>query len=109
MLTQLYRLLLPCLCSVHWVIDGQLKGNKLRFANHSSSANCRPEILTVDGDHRVAIVANKDLQVGEEIFYNYNYRADIAPKWAVDGKDKKDHHQGVQGAGVGKKKGGGKK
>lgn len=27
----------------------------------------------VDGDHRVAIVANRDIGAGEELFYNYNY------------------------------------
>ena len=32
---------------------------------------CR--ILMVDGDHRVAIVANRDVAAGDELFYNYNY------------------------------------
>ena len=27
----------------------------------------------VDGDHRVAIVANRDVAAGDELFYNYNY------------------------------------
>jgi SET domain-containing protein len=27
----------------------------------------------VDGDHRVAIMTNRELREGEEIFYNYNY------------------------------------
>jgi SET domain-containing protein len=35
------------------------------------NAVCR--IFVVDGDHRVAIVANKDLEAGEELTYDYNY------------------------------------
>lgn len=27
----------------------------------------------VDGDHRVAIVANREMREGEELFYNYHY------------------------------------
>lgn len=27
----------------------------------------------VDGDHRVAIRARRDMEAGEEIFYDYNY------------------------------------
>lgn len=27
----------------------------------------------VDGDHRVAIVANRPITAGDELFYNYNY------------------------------------
>ncbi|EFN54582.1 hypothetical protein CHLNCDRAFT_24455, partial [Chlorella variabilis] len=58
---------------LEWVIDARQKGNTLRFANHSTTANCRAEILMVDGDHRVAIVANRDVAAGDELFYNYNY------------------------------------
>ncbi|KAL4855789.1 Histone-lysine N-methyltransferase 1 [Chlorella vulgaris] len=66
-----------------WVIDARRKGNTLRFANHSTNANCRAEILMVDGDHRVAIMTNRELREGEEIFYNYNYDKRVAPDWAV--------------------------
>lgn len=34
---------------------------------------CTLRILMVDGDHRVAIMTNRELREGEEIFYNYNY------------------------------------
>lgn len=70
--------------NLEWVIDARQKGNKLRFANHSTAANCRAEILMVDGDHRVAILANKDLRPGEELFYDYRYDHRVAPDWAQD-------------------------
>lgn len=38
----------------------------------------------VDGDHRVAIVTNRDMAPGDEIFYNYNYDKRVGA-WAVGG------------------------
>lgn len=47
------------------------RGNKLRFANHSLDANCKAQILLVDGEHRVAVFAAKDIAPGDELLYNY--------------------------------------
>ncbi|KDD72390.1 hypothetical protein H632_c3406p0, partial [Helicosporidium sp. ATCC 50920] len=70
------------------VIDARRCGNNLRFANHSTNTNCRVNILLVDGDHRVAILASQPLAHGEELFYDYHYEANVAPDWA-DGKQGK--------------------
>ena len=70
-----------------FALDAEIKGNKLRFANHSSTPNCEPKVLLVDGEHRVAIYAKKDIAPGQEIFYDYKYDADKAPEWARDDSD----------------------
>ncbi|KAL6759487.1 hypothetical protein V8C86DRAFT_2573324 [Haematococcus lacustris] len=65
-----------------WVLDARYRGNKMRCANHSAQPNCKVRILQVDGDHRVAIFANKNIAPGEELFYDYRYDREHAPNWA---------------------------
>jgi uncharacterized protein len=51
------------------VIDGAVHGNEGKFINHSCDPNCEPVI-----EHqRVFIDAIKDIQPGEELFYDYAY------------------------------------
>ena len=37
----------------------------------SDEPNCRVQIKMVDGDHRVAIYAARDIVAGTELLYNY--------------------------------------
>jgi len=73
-----------------WAIDAQNVGNKLRFANHSHTPNITPKVLTVNGDNRLAFFACKDIKPGEELFFFYNYKDEVAPYWYDDMKGKRD-------------------
>ena len=49
------------------VIDGGAGGNDSRFINHSCEPNCEAE----EDDGRVYIFASRDIERGEELYYNY--------------------------------------
>lgn len=51
-----------------WVIDAGVRGNAARWINHGCSPNCE----TVEEDGRIFIEATRDIQVGEELTYDYN-------------------------------------
>ncbi|KAL5327773.1 hypothetical protein ACEPPN_005478 [Leptodophora sp. 'Broadleaf-Isolate-01'] len=57
------------------VIDAARLGNKTRFINHSSNAadglNCEAKIVLVNGEHRIKFIALRDIDVGEELLFNY--------------------------------------
>jgi uncharacterized protein len=54
------------------VIDGEINGNEARWINHSCAPNCEAR----ERKGRVFIYANRNLQRGQELFYDYALEVD---------------------------------
>ncbi|KAI9640426.1 hypothetical protein NHQ30_011171 [Ciborinia camelliae] len=77
------------------IVDAAHMGNKTRFINHAETEadglNCIAKILLVNGEHRIAFRASRDIKIGDELFFNYGKKfADIQGlnKRIGDGKSK---------------------
>ncbi|RVW48860.1 Histone-lysine N-methyltransferase ASHH1 [Vitis vinifera] len=54
-------------------IDATKKGNLARFINHSCQPNCETMKWSVLGEDRVGIFALRNISVGTELTYSYNF------------------------------------
>ncbi|KAF3909552.1 hypothetical protein AA313_de0205064 [Arthrobotrys entomopaga] len=53
-------------------LDGTRFANKTRYMNHSGvEPNCEAKVLFVNGIHRIAFRALEDIEVGEELLFDY--------------------------------------
>lgn len=55
------------------VIDPTHKGNMARFINHSCDPNCETQKWNVLGEICVGIFAVRDIEIGEELSFNYQF------------------------------------
>ena len=53
----------------HEDLDGSVSWNPGRFINHSCEPNCDAELVELE----IWLVANRDIEAGEEITFNYGY------------------------------------
>ncbi|KAJ2448706.1 Histone-lysine N-methyltransferase setd1b [Coemansia sp. RSA 2336] len=55
------------------VVDATKCGNVARFINHSCEPNCIARTIVADGTKRIVIYASHDIQIGEEVTYDYKF------------------------------------
>jgi [histone H3]-lysine4 N-trimethyltransferase MLL3 len=55
------------------VLDATMSGNMARYINHSCNPNCVTEVVEVDRDHHIIIFANRRINRGEELSYDYKF------------------------------------
>lgn len=61
----------------NFVIDATTSGNVARFINHSCEPNCCCRIITSETDsHHIIVFANRDINVAEEITYDYKFNVE---------------------------------
>ncbi|TPP58496.1 hypothetical protein FGIG_01009 [Fasciola gigantica] len=56
-----------------FVIDATMCGNNARFINHSCQPNCYAKIITVESKKKIVIYSKRDINVMEEITYDYKF------------------------------------
>ncbi|XP_015087107.1 histone-lysine N-methyltransferase ASHH1-like [Solanum pennellii] len=59
--------------NANYFIDATKKGSLARFINHSCQPNCETRKWIVLGETRVGIFAKRDISIGMELSYNYNF------------------------------------
>lgn len=55
------------------VVDATKKGNLGRLINHSCDPNCTAKIITINGEKKIVIYAKIDIELGDEITYDYHF------------------------------------
>ncbi|KAK9437639.1 enhancer of zeste 2 isoform a [Metarhizium brunneum] len=73
-----------------WV-DAAIYGNLSRYINHASEhdnrgCNITPRILYVNGEYRIKFTAMRDIEAGEELFFNYGENFPNLTKKLLDHK-----------------------
>ncbi|KAJ8312079.1 hypothetical protein KUTeg_009452, partial [Tegillarca granosa] len=55
------------------IIDATRSGNLARFINHCCTPNCYAKIITVESQKKIVIYSKRDIDVNEEITYDYKF------------------------------------
>lgn len=51
------------------VLDATLSGGLARYINHSCNPNCVAEVVQIDRENKILIIANRRINKGEEVSY----------------------------------------
>lgn len=49
------------------VVDATLRGGLARYINHSCNPNCVAEIVQIDRENKILIIASRKISRGEEV------------------------------------------
>ncbi|GAA5820126.1 hypothetical protein JCM11251_005494 [Rhodosporidiobolus azoricus] len=55
------------------VVDATKKGNLGRLINHCCAPNCTARIITINGVKKIVIYAKSNIEVGDEVTYDYHF------------------------------------
>ncbi|KAJ1301036.1 hypothetical protein OPQ81_003457 [Rhizoctonia solani] len=55
------------------VVDATKKGNLGRLINHCCTPNCTAKIITINGEKKIVIYAKANIDIGDEITYDYHF------------------------------------
>lgn len=55
------------------VVDATLSGGLARYMNHSCNPNCVAEVVQIDRENKILIIANRRITRGEELTYDYKF------------------------------------
>ncbi|CAN7943570.1 unnamed protein product, partial [Ixodes pacificus] len=55
------------------VVDATLSGGLARYMNHSCNPNCVAEVVQIDRENKILIIANRRISRGEELTYDYKF------------------------------------
>lgn len=60
-----------------YIIDATFYGSKARYINHSCEPNLRSENTIVNGEAHIIFVADRKIEAGEELTFNYCFQPEL--------------------------------
>jgi SET domain-containing protein len=71
-----------------YIIDATFYGNKARYINHSCDPNLKSDKLVVNGETHIIFMANRFIESGEELTFDYQFDYEAEKLECFCGSDK---------------------